>query len=107
MSKSGEGGFERLQRLSQEVREVVSSLKLNPNDLSVFHAWLDRKEKETRTDKDTLNLSVQVARIYRDAGLVKAAHEAYFDAADQALRKGNDVLYTTLISEAEALSDGE
>lgn len=93
---------ENIEKISKE--EVISSLQQNPDNLSVLNKYLDIREREGHTNKDTLNLNVEVAEIYRDAGLVDAARDAFEDAATQAWQEGEDELYNRLLVEIEKLS---
>jgi hypothetical protein len=78
-------------------KSVVSdSLRKNPQDITLLNAWMDmrlakiqasyisREDTETRT----MEYTVELAEIYRDAGLIEAAADAYNDAADMAEANG-------------------
>jgi hypothetical protein len=79
--------------------EVISSLQKNPEDLSVLHSFLDKREGQVRTSKEALLLNVEVAEIYRDAGLIEAARQAFADAADQAWQEEEAETYEALMAE--------
>lgn len=106
MSESGEGRLDRQRRLEKEKAAVISALQENPDDLSPLHAYLDHREKEVRDSTDALHLNISVARIYKAAGLIEAAREAFYDAAEQALQEGSDALYLSLHDERDQLPSG-
>lgn len=100
--KEGPPKQERGERLS--VEEVVASLRSNPENLSPLHQFLDQKESAVQTSKDVLLLNVTVAGIYRDAGLLDAARQAFEDAAEQAWQEREDDLYHMLTGELQKLA---
>lgn len=81
----------------------IESLRANAEDLTPLHTYLDAREAEVRTSKDGLELNAEVARIYRDAGMLDAARAAYADAAEQARQEGEDSLYLALVKELDTL----
>ncbi len=83
--------------------KVVESLKQNPEDLSVLHIFLNKREGEIRTSQEGLVLNVEIAEIYRDVGMLDAAYESFLDARDQARQEGDDELADRMNSEAEKL----
>lgn len=83
--------------------EVVESLKQNPEDLSLLHKFLDRREAEVQDSRGALILNIEVAEIYRDAGLLEAAKEAFSQAAEQAWQEQEDALYNQLMNEADKI----
>lgn len=93
---------ENIETISKQ--EVIDSLVQNPEDLSVLNKFLDLREKEVQSSKDTLNVNVEVAEIYRDAGLLEAAKQAFEDAANQAWQEGEDDLYEKIMAEVDKLA---
>lgn len=91
-------GIPNKERITAEI--VVSALRKNSEDLSVLNQFLDERQAEVKSTKDALNLNVQLAEIYRDAGLVDAAYEAFLDARDHARQEGDDELADKLDDEA-------
>ena len=89
---------ESIEQVTRE--QVIDSLRQNPEDLSLLHKFLDKREAEVRDSKDALALNVEVAEIYRDAGLREAARKAFQQADEQAWQEGEDVLCERLTSEA-------
>ncbi|MFZ2167513.1 MAG: hypothetical protein WAV50_01435 [Minisyncoccia bacterium] len=83
--------------------EVSLLLRKHPEDLSPLHVFLDRREKEVRNSKDTLHLNVEIAEIYRDAGLTDVARQAFLDAANQAWQEREGSLYQVLVAKFEKL----
>jgi len=83
--------------------EVISSLRQNPEDLTLLNKFLDFREKEVQTSRETLILNVDVAKIYRDSGLVEAAKQAFSDAATQAWQEGEDEAYEKIMNELDKL----
>ena len=92
---------ENIERVTKE--QVIESLRQNPKDLSLLHRFLDRREAEVRSSHDALTLNVEVAEIYRDAGLRDAARTAFEDAAEQAWQEHEDTLYEQLMNEVDEL----
>lgn len=83
---------------------AISSLKSNPKDLSVLDAYRTQRERQLiERGLSTLQLDIEIAEIYRDAGLIDAARKAFFDAADRALEEDKDGLYDTLHYEIDKL----
>lgn len=91
-------GIPSNERISVEV--VVNSLRRNPEDLSVLHKFLDERQLEVKSSKEALFLNVQLAEIYKEAGLVDAAYEAFLDARDHARQEGDDDLADKMDAEA-------
>jgi hypothetical protein len=83
--------------------DVVESLKLDPEDLSLLHKFLDKREVEVQDSREALALNVEVAEIYRDAGLLEAAKEAFIQAAQQAWQEQDDTLHEQLLAEADKI----
>ena len=83
--------------------EVVESLKQNPEDLSLLTKFLEKREAEVTNSKETLALNVEAAEIYRDAGLLEIAKEAFTQAAEQAWLEYDDALYEQLMAEADKI----
>lgn len=82
---------------------VVESLKQDFKDLSFLNKFLDKRESEVTTSKEALALSIETAEIYKEAGMLDEAYEAFLDARDQARQEGDDELADRLFSEAEKL----
>ncbi|MFA5131850.1 MAG: hypothetical protein WC444_00820 [Candidatus Paceibacterota bacterium] len=86
---------------------VAESLRQHPEDLTILNAWMDMRQRKIQTSyispKDTelrtLEFIIELADIYRDAGLIEAAVDAYNDAADMA--QANDVprAYNAILAE--------
>ncbi len=83
--------------------DVVESLRSNPEDLSLLNKFLDKREAGVSDSRGSLALNVEVAEIYRDAGLLEAAKEAFIQTAEQALQEREDALYEELMSEADKI----
>lgn len=75
--------------------QVVESLKNNPENLDSLKKFLDMREKEVVDSRGALALNVEIAKIYRDAGLI--------DAAEQAYQEHEDALEQELLVELEKL----
>jgi len=82
---------------------VIMSLRQNSEDLSLLNKFLDVRESEVQSSKEALILNIEIAEIYRDAGLVDAAYEAFLDARDQAIQEGDNDLANELDAEAVKL----
>jgi hypothetical protein len=75
---------------------VADSLRKNPQDVTLLNAWMDMRLAKIQasyisredTEKRTMEYTVELAEIYRDAGLIEAAADAYNDAADMAEANG-------------------
>lgn len=93
-------GPQNSENVEVSKNEVVESLKNNPEDLSILHKFLDKKEAEVKNSSDALGLNIEIAEIYRDAGLLDDAHEAFLDARDQAIQEGDNELAERLDTEA-------
>lgn len=86
---------------------VIASLKQNPEDLAVLHSYIDVQQKQIQapyvsredTEKKTFAFTVDLAEIYRDAGLTEAAADAYNDAADIAQANGMEEEYDAILAE--------
>ena len=86
---------------------VIDSLKENPEDLSVLHSYIDLKQKQIQapyvsredTESKTFAFNLELAEIYRDAGLTEAAADAYNDAADMAQANGMEEEYEAILAE--------
>ena len=83
--------------------EVIAALAANPEDFSLLNRYLDAREAEGKTSADTLALNIEVAEIYRDAGMAEAAYVAFLDAAEQAWQELKHDLYEHLKTEANKL----
>ncbi|MEN9337938.1 MAG: hypothetical protein RIQ41_252 [Candidatus Parcubacteria bacterium] len=86
---------------------VSESLRNNPEDLSLFTAWMDVRQRQIQasyisredTETRTMEFTIELAGIYRDAGLYEAAADAYNDAADMAQANGIDRAYEACLAE--------
>ncbi len=75
---------------------VADSLRKSPEDLTLLNAWTDMRLRKIQasyisrenTEVRTMEYTVELAEIYRDAGLTEAAADAYNDAADMAEANG-------------------
>ncbi len=85
--------------------KVIASLREDPQNLSVLQEYLATKEAEVYSSLDALRLNVETAEIYRDAGLMEAARDAFEAAAEQAYQEHEDELYGRLVSELERLEE--
>ena len=89
-----------------EKSAVVESLRSDPENLELFLAWLLRREVEVdleNSSTSTLRLNIEVAEIYRDAGLRQEALSAFLDALEQASQERNAEAYAQLLKEVEKL----
>lgn len=82
---------------------VIESLKLGTEDLSLLNEFLDRRQLEIETSQQSMMLNVEVAYMYKEAGLNKLAKEALIDAAEQAWQENDDELFEKLTEEANKL----
>lgn len=86
---------------------VVASLKQNPENLEILHSFIDKRQKQIQapyvsredTEKGTFAFTIELAEIYRDAGLTEAAADAYNDAADMAQANGMEEEYNAILAE--------
>lgn len=83
--------------------DVIESLRQNPENLSLLTKFLEKRDAEVTNSKETLALNIEVAEIYRDAGLLEAAKEAFTQAAEQAWQEQDDALYEHLMIEADKI----
>lgn len=84
-------------------QEVTEALRKNPEDLTLLNKFLDQEQAKVTDSEMGLALNVTLAEIYRDAGLVEIAREAFNDVAEQAFQEHNDELYNKLMDEADKL----
>ena len=82
---------------------MIESLKLGTEDLSLLNEFLDRRQLEIETSQQSMMLNVEVAYMYKEAGLNKLAKEALIDAAEQAWQENDDELFLNLTEEANKL----
>ena len=82
---------------------VIESLKLGTEDLSLLNEFLDRRQLEIETSQQSMMLNVEVAYMYKEAGLNKLAKDALIDAAEQAWQENDDELFEKLTEEANKL----
>jgi hypothetical protein len=93
-----------------QAKQVVESLKADPENKELLLRWLDRRQQEVEaanTSEAGLQLNIEVAQIYRDAGLKEYAAQAFRDAAMQAYQEHKDDIYEELTAEAEKLEGAE
>ena len=84
-------------------QQVVERLRTNPEDVTPLNEYLDLREAEVTTIQETLQLNIEVAEIYRDAGRTTAAQDAFRDAADQAWHHYDDERHTYCMAELQKL----
>lgn len=84
-------------------QSVIESLRATPGDFALLGKYLEAKEAAASSALDNLNINIETAEIYRDAGLREAAHDAYTDALTQAWQMGEDELYEKIQDELEKL----
>jgi hypothetical protein len=95
-----EPNFESSEALKER---VVESLKDNPANVSLLVEYLETREREVKNSRQGLALNIEIAEIYRDAGLLESAKEAFVQAAEQAWQEQDDALYEQLMSEADRI----
>lgn len=86
---------------------VINSLRENPENLAVLHAYIDARQKQIQapyvsredTESKSFSFSIELAEIYRDAGLHDIAADAYNDAADFAQANGMEEEYALILAE--------
>ncbi len=83
--------------------EVVESLRADNRDFSKLISYVDAKEKEVKDERGDLLLAVEIAEIYRDAGMKDMAMETFQEAIELAEKEGDLELMDRLIDEAEKL----
>ena len=89
-----------------QAEQVVESLKTDPENKELLLKWLDRRQQEVEaanTSEAGLQLNIEIAQVYRDAGLTEYAAQAFRDAAMQAYQERKDDIYEELMQEAERL----
>jgi hypothetical protein len=72
--------------------------------LELLNKFLDARQKEIVDSRGDLNLNIELAEIYRDAGLIEAAHDAFYEAYEQAVNEGEDELANKLLAEHKRLA---
>jgi len=77
----------RMDRMEKQMpitkEAVIESLLRNPEDHTVLTAWLAEREAEVariNTSKATLELNIERAEVYRDAGFQEQAHKDFEEA---------------------------
>jgi hypothetical protein len=86
---------------------VIKSLEQNPEDVEILRTYIDNKMRQIQapyvsredTEKLTFQSNLELAEIYRDAGLIEAAADAYNDAADMAQTNGMEEEYEKILAE--------
>lgn len=90
---------------------VIESLRDNPENFELLGAYQDKRLKQIQapyipreeTEVLTFKFNIEVAEIYRDAGLKEAAWDAYNDAADFAQANGMEEEYQKILAEMEKI----
>lgn len=93
------------QSLTKE--SVIESLQMFPNDNSLLVAYVEQAQKliqasyVSREDTEIrqFKFNLELAEIYRDAGLTENAADAYNDVADYAERNGMDKELAAILAE--------
>ncbi|KND48673.1 MAG: hypothetical protein AB200_03035 [Parcubacteria bacterium C7867-005] len=92
------------QESTESLRQrVVEALRQSTEDLSLLNEFLDRRQLEVGDSRQGMMLNVEVAHMYKEAGLKELAKEAFLDAAEQAWHERDDDLFEKLTEEANAL----
>jgi hypothetical protein len=84
---------------------VIKSLQENPDCTEMLSAYIENRMKQVQapyasredTEALTFAFNIELAEIYRDAGLNEAAWDAYNDAADIAQANGMEEEYQALL----------
>lgn len=84
-------------------QSVIERLKAKPENLAPLHEYLDMREGQVKNAEETLQLNIEVAEIYRDAGIIEGAKEAFRDAEVQAFEQRDDGRYQYCIDELRKL----
>lgn len=110
----GQPQIQTLEKKKFNKYEVVERLKdggfNNPEAKAYLLGWIDQEQAEVEkigTSKAVLDFNVVWAKVYRDAGMVEEAIEAFDQAAEQAWQERDEALYTELESEIEKLKSLE
>ena len=82
---------------------VVESLRHSTEDLTLLNQFIDRREAEVENSKQGMSLNVEIAYIYKEAGLRDIAKQAFLDASEQAWQENDDELFEKLTEEANKL----
>lgn len=93
-----------------EKSAVIESFRADPENLEIFLVWLLGREAEVALENSsaaTLRLNIEIAEIYRDAGLREQALSAFLDALDQASQERNDEACAQLLKEVEKLEEAQ
>ncbi len=90
--------------------EVVERLKRdgiqNPEAKEYLLGWIDQEQAavdKIGTSKATLEFNIVWAKVYRDAGLIEDAREAFMQASEQAYQERDEVLYNQIEDEMDKL----
>ena len=107
MNEQSPEGEKKIESIETAITKesVINSLQQNPENLAVLHSYIDLRQKQIQapyvsredTEKRTFEFSVELADLYRDAGLKEAAWDAYNDAADMAQANGMEEDYQALL----------
>ncbi len=106
MEKPPQPEFEKEKKEEISKERVIEALRAEPTNLETLKNFLDEQEKLVKDSRGTLMLNITVAEIYRDAGLLDAARDAFKDAAEQAWQEGDDALCSRLTAEMENMDEG-
>jgi hypothetical protein len=93
---------EQNERIDKQT--VIESLKADASDASMLVKYLESREAEVTNSQEGLRLNVELAEIYRDAGMTEMAREAFADAALQAVNEGDDETAAMCDAEYEKLT---
>lgn len=94
---------QKKESFSMTKEEVVRRLQENPTDLTPFLEWLTSRQEQVKTDADGNDLILETGEMYRDAGMVEAARDAFTDAAEQARQMHDDERYWRAQDELDKL----
>lgn len=83
---------------------VVESLRADNRDFSKLMIYANARGEELTGDKGNILLAVEIAEIYRDAGMKNKANEAIQEAIELAEKVGDLELHDRIIDEAEKLA---
>lgn len=86
---------------------VVRSLQENPQNMEVLRVYIDSKMKQIQAPyvshedakKLTVAHSLELAEIYKEAGMIEDAADTYNDAADLAQANGMEEEYREILAE--------
>lgn len=90
---------------------VINSLRENPENLEFLNMYMDIWEKKVQaqyvsreeTERLTFEYALDLAEVYRDAGLTEFARDAYTDASYVAQANGMNEQYDAILLEIAKL----